>query len=642
MSGRLQRWLVASILVVQACLLVYSAKIHSPTWDEVGHLAAGVSHWELGRFELYSVNPPLVRTVAAAPVVFFGQPKMDWGYYRSDPALRSEVFLGRRMMELNGPAVSSYFFWARLALLPVALLGTLLCAWWARELFGGSSALVAACLWAFSPSSLAYGSLITPDLSAAVALIGCSIVFWKWLQRPNWTLALGLAAACAIAMLTKSIWLLLPPLFILTWGLHLLMLRRHGAPSKVEQSPPTAYRAGGQLVLSGALATVLVAAFYGFADIGKPLGEFIFVSQSFAGPADCEGCGVQVGNRFARSWLGSLPVPLPANYLQGIDVQRRDFERGLTDPSWRSYWKGTWQQGGWWYFYLAGIFLKEPLLLWLMCAVATIYFFARGSEFVSRSGLACLCIPVVALLVLLSVNTGLNLHVRYALPVLPVVVIWTAQLGRLATTDRRWASRLVAVACTGFIAISLWHGPHWLSYFNVGAGGPAGGHRYLCDSNVDWGQDLGLLNAWLDKHPEAAKDLQLAYFGSYDPRALGIKYHLPSPLFANAADRTQMDQLWMGPHPGWYVISKNYVVGHSMPVPDGINSMQFKFFAEPVYSYFADFKPIDRIGHSMLVYKLEPEAVDRYRLARGMVPLVLDHTMPEKQLTSAAQQVTRK
>ncbi|MCG8649116.1 MAG: hypothetical protein MI861_04750 [Pirellulales bacterium] len=46
-------------------MLAYSAKKHSPAWDEAGHLAAGISHWQLSRLELYSINPPLVRNSAA-------------------------------------------------------------------------------------------------------------------------------------------------------------------------------------------------------------------------------------------------------------------------------------------------------------------------------------------------------------------------------------------------------------------------------------------------------------------------------------------------------------------------------------------------------------------------------------------------
>ena len=57
------------LLAAHALLLGWGALRHSPPWDEVPHLVAGISHWELGRFDLYRVNPPLVRIVAALPVI---------------------------------------------------------------------------------------------------------------------------------------------------------------------------------------------------------------------------------------------------------------------------------------------------------------------------------------------------------------------------------------------------------------------------------------------------------------------------------------------------------------------------------------------------------------------------------------------
>jgi hypothetical protein len=58
------------LLVVHATMLSWCAARHTPTFHEVGHLPAGLSHLELGRFELYRVNPPLVRTWAAFAVLF--------------------------------------------------------------------------------------------------------------------------------------------------------------------------------------------------------------------------------------------------------------------------------------------------------------------------------------------------------------------------------------------------------------------------------------------------------------------------------------------------------------------------------------------------------------------------------------------
>ncbi len=48
---------------------------------------------------------------------------------------------------------------------------------------------------------------------------------------------------------------------------------------------------------------------------------------------------------------GRLPIPVPANYLLGIDRQKYDFD----EAGFRSYLRGRWRQGGWWYYYLYAI-----------------------------------------------------------------------------------------------------------------------------------------------------------------------------------------------------------------------------------------------------------------------------------------------
>src|SRR5579871_864754 len=58
---------VPLLLITQACLSAYSATRDSPTHLEAATLVSGISHWQFGRFELYRVNPPLVRIVAAWP-----------------------------------------------------------------------------------------------------------------------------------------------------------------------------------------------------------------------------------------------------------------------------------------------------------------------------------------------------------------------------------------------------------------------------------------------------------------------------------------------------------------------------------------------------------------------------------------------
>ena len=62
---------------------------------------------------------------------------------------------------------------------------------------------------------------------------------------------------------------------------------------------------------------------------------------------------------------GAIPVPLPADFVQGIDVQRLDFERGMP-----SYLRGQWAEHGWWYYYLYVMVVKMPLGTWGLALLA--------------------------------------------------------------------------------------------------------------------------------------------------------------------------------------------------------------------------------------------------------------------------------
>ncbi len=72
------------------------------------------------------------------------------------------------------------------------------------------------------------------------------------------------------------------------------------------------------------IALFLLNAGYGFERPFERLGDFPFVSESLGGSSEQR--SGPAANRFAGSWLGDLPVPVPWNYLIGIDVQKRDFE----------------------------------------------------------------------------------------------------------------------------------------------------------------------------------------------------------------------------------------------------------------------------------------------------------------------------
>jgi hypothetical protein len=140
--------------------------------------------------------------------------------------------------------------------------------------------------------------------------------------------------------------------------------------------------------------------------------------------------------------LEEIPIPLPSNYLLGIDHQKYDFE--LDNPS---YLRGEWSDAGWWYYYLYGLAVKMPLgtLALVFLALVLQLFGKLGTA--PRADTVLLLVPVFYILFLVSSQTGLNHHVRYVFPILPFVFIWTSQVATAASRGVRGLA-YAALACT--------------------------------------------------------------------------------------------------------------------------------------------------------------------------------------------------
>jgi len=69
----------AALIVAHSVLLIWSASRNSVTFDEYAHLPAGVAYWKFGwrAFAVHNLSPPLVRLIAAAPVVVAGAEAPD-------------------------------------------------------------------------------------------------------------------------------------------------------------------------------------------------------------------------------------------------------------------------------------------------------------------------------------------------------------------------------------------------------------------------------------------------------------------------------------------------------------------------------------------------------------------------------------
>jgi hypothetical protein len=470
----------------------------APTWDEWFHLPSGLYHVQYGDFSPYRVNPPLVRMIAALPVLAVGGSVNSIPLPSKTPS-RSEITLGHYYIHAQGARCLFLFPLARMALIPVSLLGTTLLWSIGQRFYGPASGWIAAVLWVFSPTALAFGGTIAPDVSAAVFGLLASYRFYIWLVRRDRRSALWLGAATAVAMLCKSTWIILPPIFLILWLFDRWRLRRPFIGDL------------RQLATAAVVALVLIHACYDFRGVLKPLGSFPFHSATLTSGASSDG---ERHNRFADSWFGAIPAPLPADYVLGIDVQRRDFEAKM-----QSYYFGQWRDHGWWSYYVVGIFLKEPIALWGLAGLLVVTAL-RGRQPRVRWREAVLFAPGVAVLALVSSQTGFNHHLRYVLPFFPCLYLI---MSRSVASAGLWAHRFAAVCCLWYAISSASHLPRGYTFFSEAIGGSSQGWKYLGDSNLDWGQDLLALRDWARENPDK-RPLWLLYTNpDIDFKRLGVE-----------------------------------------------------------------------------------------------------------------------
>ncbi|MBA3312557.1 MAG: glycosyltransferase family 39 protein [Planctomycetaceae bacterium] len=555
--------------------------------------------WQYGSFDLYCVNPPLMRAVATLPILFMAHEEL-WGDFEGAPQPRPEFVLGAQFVESHPDRWRQFLVAARWALLPFTALGALFCYLWAAELYGRKAGLVALTLWCFSPNILAWSSVIGTDGIAATIGLGAGYLFWRWLRSPTWGRAAVAGLFLGLALLSKMTWIVLFAVWPLLW-----LLWRITAEARGTAKPRPA---GMTFVLLLGLYVLNLG--YFFEGTFKPLGEFQFESRLLSGVessvAARETDASEMGNRFTGSPLHRLPIPLPRPFIQGMDLQKVDFEKGRP-----SYLFGRWSERGWWYYYLIGLCFKVPLGTWGLGVLATIGFYKKSR---SRGAVATaepdglgqarhidvvvVLAPALTLLIFVSSQDGFSHHFRYLLPAFPFMFVWLGQAVNWIGAGVL-PSSLVVGALGWSVLSSLSVYPHSMSYFNEIAGGPAGGHRIMLGSSHSWSQDDFYLKKWIESHPDVDSPYMVLE-RSVSLERLGIRSRGESPSSS--------------PAPGWHVMSVQQIYG-----------------PESGYRYFLQFKPVARVGYSIYVYKIDPSAANRVRRSMGL-PAVPVQSSDQRQL----------
>jgi hypothetical protein len=495
-----------AVLASSVLLMLPGAWGHSVTVVEFGHLPAGLAAWQRHSLGIYRVCGPLSKFLYALPAHLAGI-RVDYPEsFDSDVRSRREWELGRLFQAQNTDRYHDVYRWSRLLPILVTVLGAYLVCEWSSRLFGARAGTVAMCVWCWMPPILAHGSLITSDILSSVILISAARSFWAFLIKPNLRSAIVAGIMLGLAQVTKFTLLVLYPCWAVFLILRFFQLAIGRTRNYGEKPTGTArFFALGLTVFT--LSILVIDAFYLFQDVGISLIAWKPASSSLGRdlPRLVEGS--------VNAWLLHVPVPLPLEFIRGLDAQLADTEKVRS-----AYLLGHRRLGGWSYWYAVASLLKTPLPAIALILLA-LY---RLSREVRRHGpvfwaILCLLVPATEVFVMIAATTGTgtNAAFRYLLPSVALLCVCSGR-----AWDRRSKPIRLATQCLlAWLAVNAIAGlPDHLGWHNEIGWLCSRQRPALLGDSLDWGQDLARLGNWINLHPLEGGTIVCAYgLGEIEP-----------------------------------------------------------------------------------------------------------------------------
>lgn len=475
----------------------------SPTCDELSHhITTGYVYWTKGDFAFATAAPPLARLMISAPLLLMDiNLPDDRNYWAREN--RGE-FSYEFMYNLNKSLVNDIIFYARVPVIFTCLFGGIVLFFWSRKMFGGMTAILALMFYSFSPNVLAHSRLATCDAIAMVFIMISVFSFWDFLRSPGYKSILFSGVCLGFALMAKYSALLLMPIYLMVTVVW--FYKNHS------ERPGHIIR---MFLCFTAVAFIVLWAGYGFEF--RPFLQNVMRAEAKEAMFDrfAEKFLLIFGDQFINEYKNALytkPVPLSSFILGVLGVLRH----GASGVG--TYFVGQLRDGGHRLYYVVACLIKTPIPIIVSFFTGIIMTFRNGKH----KALIRYLLLFMVVFFLSASKAKLQLGLRYVLPIYPFVFIIAAWGLKSLLTKNRWTNiiGLILISWLCISSVLIW--PDYLSYFNEFVGGSRNGHKYLRDSNIDWGQDLPALGAYFKEND--LDEIYLNYFGSADPGFYGIIY----------------------------------------------------------------------------------------------------------------------
>lgn len=483
-------------LIVLSAQLYFSVRRESQTWDEANHIFTGYRSWTHADFGLNPEHPPLLKLLATTPLLWSQpqSPALEERYFKEDAFLRGKEFLYQ-----NDP--DKILARTRTVAASLTLLAALVVFFGTREMFGRNAALIALALLTFDPNLLAHGALITTDVGLACFMFLSVYLFYRFVKSPSAPRLIMAGVAVGFVLAVKHTGLLvLPILFLLTLSeiiFNVVDRKNIGRD---------ALKLLGSLVLITLIGWVVLWSFYRFRYDARPDGLQINppLIEYVKGLKPSEAWPISTAARFRI---------LPESYLYGlVDVR-------LTADYYTSYVLGRVHAHGVWFYFPVVFLIKSTV------GVLALFLLTLGvvvtRRLKRRREIVFLVVPAIFYL-LVAMTVGMNIGVRHILILYVFLYVFIGGAAAyLIKRSRKWAYA-VAVFLLVHASSSVLAFPNYIPYANELWGGPSQTHKYLTDSNSDWGQQLKSIKKYLDQR--GTQECWFLYFaeGVAEPSYYGI------------------------------------------------------------------------------------------------------------------------
>ena len=473
----------ALLFTLFAVQLWYHATRTSATVDEPNHILAGYRHLQCGDFGINPEHPPLLKMLAAAPLIFRDDLKDPPWECGSKLTSKFDTFsYGNSFLVDN--SVDSIVIPARLsaALLSIFLAILVFVAAW--EMFDRWVAIVALAIVAFEPNFIGHGSMVTTDMAITVTAFGVVYLIYR-LSRdlaPSRIVLAGVAVGLMLAAKHSAVFFL--PVLLTLLFLDLVFFS--DTNFSIKRGLARRLAAFAIVFLIG---LSILWSFYGFRYRALPdasaetISVADYIKENANRPETAESISGKITEMIGHTYV------FPESYVLGMaDViswsSRNTFLFGKNYPT------------GQWFFFPVAFAVKTNIALLLLFPLGLVLPLLVREK---RREAMFLLLPAL-LFFAVATSSNFTNSVRHILAVYPFLIL--AAAAGAVWLARRF--RLVAVALGILLvwnaAAAVRTAPSYLAFANDFFGGTNNTRKIFSGANVDTGQNIKLVNDYIATH----------------------------------------------------------------------------------------------------------------------------------------------